>query len=120
MMTDLISRSAVLDVINEERRFVEDLRKTTVDSEDMAHNTGQLACVLGLAIKIKKLPAIDAVPVVRCRECCYHAKDGESLYCTYHDNINVTEEFYCATGEVKDAQANRLDGQHARQGTDGD
>lgn len=52
-------------------------------------------------------PALDAVPVVRCKECCYLAKDGESLYCTYHDNINVTEEFFCATGEVEHADARK-------------
>lgn len=113
-MTDAISRSAVLDVINEERRFAEELRRSTLDSEDRAHNMGQLGCAIGLARKIKELPAVDTVPVVRCKDCCYLAKDGESLYCTYHNNINVTEEFYCATGEVKDAQANRPDGQHDR------
>lgn len=67
--TDAISRSAAIDIINEERRFIESLRETVFDNEDRAHNTGELGCAIGLARKIKELPALDAVPVVRCREC---------------------------------------------------
>lgn len=52
-------------------------------------------------------PTVDAVPVIRCKDCCYLAKDGKSLFCTYHDNINVTEEFFCATGEVEHADARK-------------
>lgn len=101
MQGDLISRSELLKL------FPLDMRNP------LWHFTGIRAA-------IEAAPAVDAVPVVRCRDCCYVAKDGESLYCTYHDNNNVTEEFFCAAGEVKDAQTNRPDGQHDRQGTDGD
>lgn len=66
-MSDLISRSAVLDVINKERRLIEDLRETTFDNEDRAHNTGELGCAIRLARQIKDLPAVDAVPVVHAR-----------------------------------------------------
>ena len=67
MEHDLISRSAVLDVINKERRFIEELRETTFDNEDRAHNTGELGCAIRLARQIKDLPAIDAVSVVHAR-----------------------------------------------------
>lgn len=70
-MTDLISRSAAIDIINEERRFIESLRETAFDNEDRAHNTGELGCAIRLARKIKELLAIDAVPVVRCKDCIY-------------------------------------------------
>ena len=63
-MNDAISRSAAIDIINEERRFIESLRETVYDNEDRAHNTGELGCAIGLARKIKELPALDVEPVV--------------------------------------------------------
>ena len=80
MEHDLISRSAVLDVINKERRFIEELRETTFDNEDRAHNTGELGCAIRLARQIKDLPAIDAVPVVHARRTPMNIKtiDGKA------------------------------------------
>ena len=104
-MTDLISRSAAIDIINEERRFAEELRRSTFDSEDRAHNMGQLGCAIGLSRKIKELPALDAVPVVRCRDCA-HWKPCEvkgfegKKYCEWAGWL-VGENAYCVYGEVK-------------------
>lgn len=77
MQNDAISRSAAIDIINEERRFIESLRETAYDNEDRAHNTGELGCAIRLARKIKDLPALDVEPVIharwdaehRCTEC---------------------------------------------------
>ena len=55
-MNDVISRSAAIDIINEERRFIERLRETVYDNEDRAHNTGELGCAIRLAQNIKELP----------------------------------------------------------------
>lgn len=92
MESDLISRSAVLEIINE------------VDISDC---TDVYDIIDRAYADVASAPIVDAVPVVRCKECCYLAKDGESLYCTYHDNINVTEKFFCATGEVRHADARK-------------
>lgn len=44
---------------------------------------------------------VDAVPVVRCKECKYSYADLDGLCCTYGvclDSI-VPEDFYCSYGE---------------------
>lgn len=92
-MTDLISRIAALKEID---------WAINLAMDDEMHYA---MCTLGE--RIEELPALDAVPVVRCKDCCYLAKDGKSPFCTYHDNINVTEEFFCATGEVEHADARK-------------
>lgn len=73
--SDAISRSAAIDIINEERRFIESLRETAFDNEDRAHNIGELGCAIRLARKIKELPALDVAPVV-------HDKDIRSSIIT--------------------------------------
>ena len=45
---------------------------------------------------IRKQQTIDAVPVVRCRECKHRSKDS---WCEYVDD---DDNFYCARGERKE------------------
>lgn len=44
---------------------------------------------------------VDAVPVVRCKECKYSYADLDGLCCTYGVCIDsiVPEDFYCSYGE---------------------
>ena len=49
---------------------------------------------------LDKFPTIDAVPVVRCRECKYRFKDS---WCEYADD---DDNFYCARGERKEGADN--------------
>ena len=44
---------------------------------------------------------VDAVPVVRCKECKYSYDDLDGLCCTYGVCIDSTvpEDFYCSNGE---------------------
>ena len=44
---------------------------------------------------INKFPAVNAVPVVRCRECKHRYSDS---WCEYVDD---NDNFYCAKGERK-------------------
>lgn len=54
---------------------------------------------------LQKEPTVDAVPVVRCKECnCFernNTKKGEVLYCYYHE-MNIKEDDFCAWGERKE------------------
>lgn len=54
---------------------------------------------------IKKMPAIDAVPVVRCKECRYYqnAKVNKKgfLICPA-SGMEITEDDYCSYGERKE------------------
>ena len=48
---------------------------------------------------LKKQPTVNAVPVVRCRECKYRSKDG----CPIIDaNIWMDDEDFCSHGERKE------------------
>ena len=87
--------------------MLEELRKL-IDMEECGNSISDIGYGLTMAVDwIRYAPALDVAPVVRCKDCYYLAKDGESMYCAYHDNINVTEEFYCATGEEKDADTRK-------------
>lgn len=47
------------------------------------------------------LPTVDAVPVVRCRDCKHSYEDLGGLYCSYGPCVDcvVPEDFFCQYGE---------------------
>ena len=55
-----------------------------------------------LASDIKNAPTVDAVTVVRCKDCIHsygaYLCDGYCTYCSYLDCV-VQTEFYCADGK---------------------
>jgi hypothetical protein len=52
---------------------------------------------------LKKQPTVDAVPVVRCRE-CKHAKDEDFISAIWCENLEkyLAYDFFCHDGERKD------------------
>ena len=67
-----------------------------------------------LASDIKNAPTVDAVPVVRCKDCKYHHWEQEPChgkiehYCElpHMRGIEVFKEFFCYYGERKDGDGN--------------
>lgn len=53
---------------------------------------------------IDKSPTINAVPVVRCRECRYFGKNEENdTYCASPDGMNAPTQYgFCSNGKRKD------------------
>ena len=56
---------------------------------------------------LRDIPTVDAVPVVRCRECKHYATadfDGNTLFgCTLHSAIvDITPDSFCSYGERKE------------------
>lgn len=51
---------------------------------------------------LKAIPTIDAVPVVRCRECVYATRPGNNI--VYCDNFerDMMPDDYCSVGERKE------------------
>ena len=49
---------------------------------------------------VDNAPTIDAVPVVRCRECKYHKP---SDYCTKHKQTGWFDDNFCSYGEQREA-----------------
>ena len=61
---------------------------------------------------MEEAPAVDAVPVVRCKDCKYAhmTYDGECKYCDFWqedggDALYLDKGFYCAAGERRDGDA---------------
>ena len=55
---------------------------------------------------IEKLPAVDAVQVVRCRDCKWWVKLADYMPGLCASNLKWTaENWYCASGEIKEAES---------------
>ena len=64
----------------------------------------------GIVNRIKKIPAVDAVEVVRCRECKHLYARSKSLgvyKCAIHNDYPLAD-YFCADGERKDGGQNEL------------
>ena len=52
---------------------------------------------------LREAPTVDAVEVVRCRECKYHEEEGiEMVYCSNMIGGWVENEWFCANGKRKE------------------
>ena len=53
--------------------------------------------------EIDKAPTIDAVPVVRCKDCIYSYEEFGFIHCTFgpYGDCKVPSQFYCAEGKRK-------------------
>ena len=59
-----------------------------------------------LAETVDKAPTVDAVPVVRCKDCKYHEDEEIGMvYCPNALGGWVGENWFCADGERKGGQA---------------
>lgn len=55
---------------------------------------------------IEAAPTVDAVPVVRCKDCKYHEDEEIGMvYCPNALGGWVAENWFCADGERKEGQA---------------
>ena len=62
----------------------------------------------GLIELIEKAPTIDAVPVVRCRECKWWQEDDDVGHCDNPDGLDnyAKPEDFCSYGERKEGADN--------------
>ena len=87
-MNDAISRSAVRDQLR-------DYLEQEICGEN--RNVSDVGVGLEIALNtVKGAPALDAVPVVRCKDCRWH--DSAFSACS-KSGLCVTHDFYCAIGE---------------------
>lgn len=99
-MSDLISRDALLDVIGDTELMVILDRKA-------AEETGRWGVLLPRMEVLRRImdaPAVDAVPVVRCRDCMFsRSYMTGNLYCELHENypFGVYPESFCSRGAKK-------------------
>lgn len=101
-MSDLISRSAALDILSNEFDMAAEERAEADNEKDRAFNAGEIHCARRSTRKVKELPAVDAVPVVRCGECRWY---DSAFYCCSKCGVCVNRDFYCADGARMDAES---------------
>lgn len=59
---------------------------------------------------INEAPTVDAVPVIRCKDCKYWGADGYRYGCKYATGV-MFENDYCSRAERKDNATDRMDNQ---------
>ena len=96
MMSDLISRAAAIAEIEE---YLQGLNSCISEPDlklDGYRNGLQVAIH-----ELNELPTIDAVPVVRCKDCrWWDTGDDKYHYCFCHITLRyVPGDLYCADGE---------------------
>jgi len=93
MSGDLISRNALL-------RSISHLSKVDNLTEEFV--PAALTMFHAVAYYIQGAPAVDAVEVVRCRDCKYHAWDDDVDYVCLLTGKYTGFEDFCSYGERKD------------------
>ena len=113
-MTDLISRSAVLDILSNEFDMASEERAEADNEKDRTFNAGEINCARRSTRKVKELAAVDAVPVVRCKSCMkrrtfecpmYSETDGSDYGLDIIINDRTDDDGYCHCGARMDGEA---------------
>lgn len=96
---DLISRAAAIAEIEE---YIDEYSE--LDIETGYHNLKWCAMEEAKDVLLT-LPAVDAVPVVRCGLCKHRFLDGDNVVtarCELNHNSLMPDDWYCADGEAKE------------------
>ena len=119
-MDDLISRAAAIEICksivpNTNPDFYNLRSKAGYGS--WMHSNGEVCAITNIETKIEALPAVDAAPVVRCRDCKYYAINRLTKAYEpdkrFNPSVCIIGEFarprkpdwYCADGERRDEDA---------------
>ena len=98
----LIDADALIEDLKTEFR---DMRKLLKDPESTELQRYMMRVRMGRTVStvvyISTAPTVDAVPVIRCRDCKYKTEYG---YCTYYVNFHhwTDDMDYCSDAERRD------------------
>lgn len=100
MMSDLISRSAMITTLEE---YLQEL-DSFISEPDLKLDGYKNGLLVALN-ELKESPAVDAIVVVRCKDCKYAQKteSNERFDCLLLD-CNNSGSFYCMCGERKELE----------------
>lgn len=105
-------RESYGESIEECRKWADEMRES--GNEEMVIRAEQsLGTFVECSLRVKNAPTIDAVPVVRCKDCKHwktHSQvcSNDDLYLGIHDcgcypDFSTNPDWFCAYGERKDA-----------------
>jgi len=69
----------------------DDLIELLAGMQAVCHTHAELVGISKVWQQVKNMPKVDAVPVIRCRNCEHYA--GEGMYCAW--NMIASTEGYC-------------------------
>lgn len=76
-----------------------------IDADKLPKYTGYALSANEVAMAVENAPTVDAVPVVRCKECKWWRGPIYGNRCSYHSGPNHTEFYdadeFCSRGERK-------------------
>ena len=99
----LIDADALIEKFNEKANMAECL----VDER----TAERFATFCALADAVKEMPTVDAVPVIRCKDCTFgHYIDHGHMHCLHPCGLttNMTDDF-CSYAERKEKKNERMD-----------
>ena len=110
-MRRLINANEVVKAILEERDKIPRTITTApyeLGTEKPYHAGDQMRGGIRKALRcIEQAPTVDAVPVVRCRECKKHSEANGKHYCKFWRMYCPDDsEFFCKAGERKEGADN--------------
>ena len=78
-----------------------------IDADALPKYTGYALSADEVAMAVENAPTIDAVPVVRCKDCkhCEYASNRiptEQAWVCYKLGIDVEQDWFCSNGERRD------------------
>lgn len=74
------------------------LREYCVDDDEVVMKWYD---IMGVDEVVDRAPTVDAVPVVRCKD-CKHSRNDELWHMRWCKGVTVKDEHFCADGERKD------------------
>ena len=104
---DIISALPSADAVPSEqyKKGFEDAKRAFLveyarESKNMRKRNAQLEVMLNA----QKAMSVDAVQVVRCKDCRYQIKEKGIMWCSHEDGVcgDAPDNFYCAYGEKED------------------
>lgn len=79
------------------------------DNETAIRADAVLRFLSEVKLTLDEMPTIDAVPVVRCKDCRHHHDSFGEEYChRSYTPMPVSAEWFCPRGERKDDEADNL------------
>ena len=100
-MADYIDRQAAIDALKDMYHAAEKWGKEATDDVIKARAESCMASLIEMKLRIEKLPSVDAVEVVRCKDCvnCEYDSIFNQYWC---GGSEVISDGFCNYGERED------------------
>ena len=105
-MSDWIDRNKLIDILEAEEIEFNRLGQEAFVPSDKTHYFGEACGVYRAIVRVEQCDAIDAVEVVRCKDCMWYGNDelDKPHWCQFHGRMTLNDDF-CSDGEKRKCQS---------------